>query len=95
MTDHEKYIEELKEQFSKDRAYKSIDELGFRDKLQYDEARKKVNTMNSGYFMYAEDGDIIDISQQAYETGYIWIRGSFDDIMKGGGRLSTGTNVKG
>lgn len=86
----EQYIKSLKIRFSNDPSYKTIDELGFRDKLEYNANRKKRNSMNSGYFMYAEDGDIIDISNQCMETGYIWISSSFENIMRSGGRLATG-----
>ena len=94
MADKKLHIEELKKEFANDRRYKTLDELGLTKRMEYDPSRKTINHLNSGYFVRSKEGDIVDISEQAYLTGYVYV--TWDDLeerLNKGGRLATGTTT--
>ena len=90
MTEKEKWIQEKKIEFAKDRRMHTLEELGL--KPEYDPARKVGQA--SGYFVRAKDGTICDLSDEVMATGYIYLSPDYEDVeerLEKGGRLGVGT----
>lgn len=95
MTKNE-WIKEKKVEFANDPRMKTLEELGLRDRLEYDEDRKKINSLNSGYFVRSKEGDVVDVSEASMATGYIyvtWEDGELEKRLNKGGRLATGSKT--
>lgn len=90
MTEKEKWIQEKKIEFAKDRRMHTLEELGLNP--EYDPARKVGQA--SGYFVRAKDGTICDLSDEVMATGYIYLSPDYEDVeerLEKGGRLGVGT----
>ena len=85
-----------KEYASEPFRYKTLEELGLKDRMEYDPSRKEINHNNSGYFVRSKSGRIVDLSNGVIDTGYVftpyssWDNDRIEARLEKGGRLATG-----
>lgn len=90
---YQEYVETKKYAYSYDSTYIPLSKVCDGREMMYDTDRKHVNAMNSGHYFYNDEGQIVDISQAAWDVGYVKLFSSYESIedrIAHGGCLSTG-----
>ena len=90
---YQEYVETKRNEYSQNPTYIPLYKVCEGREMMYDTDRKHVNAMNSGHYFYNDEGQIVDISQAAWDIGYVKLFSSYNSIedrIAHGGRLSTG-----